>query len=301
MNKISPFFVCGLFCSFSLMGDIHHINNNPRSLNLSNIKYLYSQPKDTIHLLSDEYILISLKNQTASVVRRGDSLNKITFPVSTGHSGIDKGMATPPGFYTVQSKLSKAISRQFNNAELINWVGFNGNIGFHGLSSSGYYSHLGVRPSSHGCVRISREDGKKLSNLVKLGTPVLVYSDEPAITIAFAEMKNFDHNNDILLEKKTKATDLLVKSRQKALYSGDYYKLSNSKLFINGRSIIKNRGFSIGSASKIAKVQRDFKTSFESGLIKQDFTNVKIKYLEYNKKSLDETESNVDSISKLKY
>ena len=140
--------------------------------------YEYLPLRDTVYILSDKYILVSLKHQNATMYFRNDS--SFTFKISSGNGNLNKGIFTPTGIYTVQSRSTVAISKQFENCELYNWVGFNGNIGFHGLKGNGYYWNLGVRASSHGCVRMSREDGEILYKKAKIGTPVMVYDDEPA-------------------------------------------------------------------------------------------------------------------------
>lgn len=259
------------------------------------ILFLYSKPKDTIHLLGNSYIMISLKKQTATVFLR-DSEDSSVYKVSTGATWISQGMSTPEGLFTVQSKSVKAVSKQFNNASLLSWVGFNGNIGFHGLDGSGYYHHLGVRPSSHGCVRISREDGKSLFKQVRLGTPVLVYKEEPSMVFAFSSLADFRTGQDILLDRKTVQTYRMMKARIDALYEGDYYKIADSKIFMNGTSVIRDRGFAIGKASKIAQVQRDFRFHHRDESKYMDFTAVNLrKYDEFPAKS-DSTVADADSL-----
>lgn len=259
------------------------------------ILFLYSKPKDTIHLLGSSYIMISLKKQTATVFLR-DSEDSSVYKVSTGAAWISQGMSTPEGLFTVQSKSVKAVSKQFNNASLLSWVGFNGNIGFHGLDGSGYYHHLGVRPSSHGCVRISREDGKSLFKQVRLGTPVLVYKEEPSMVFAFSSLADFRTGQDILLDRKTVQTYRMMKARIDALYEGDYYKIADSKIFMNGTSVIRDRGFAIGKASKIAQVQRDFRFHHRDESKYMDFTAVNLrKYDEFPAKS-DSTVADADSL-----
>lgn len=165
-------------------------------------------------------------------------------------------MNTPTGLYSVQSKTPVALSKQFNNCELTDWVGFNGNIGFHGLKGSRYYGTLGVRPSSHGCVRMSHEDGKKLYPRIHRGTPVFVFSEEPAMIVKFADSTDYDEANDMLIERKDRATDLMMQNRINALYTGSYYHYADKKLFLDGTAIIKHHGFRIGSASNIADHQQ---------------------------------------------
>lgn len=291
---IIPFFIVLAISSVAYFYDgFHHSTETGKD---RDILFLYSKPKDTIHLFGDSYVMISLKEQTASVFKR-DSSEPSVFKVSTGAAWISQGMATPEGLFSVQSKSVKAVSRQFNNANLLSWVGFNGNIGFHGLDGSGYYSHLGVRPSSHGCVRISREDGKSLYKMVRLGTPVIVYKEEPSLVFAFSDLSAFRTGQDILLERKTAESNRMMNSRIDALYEGDYYKLADAKIFMNGTSIIRNRGFAIGKAKKIAEVQRDFRFHHHSEKHHRDLTFVHLKNLEQFVPESDSTASTTDSLT----
>ncbi len=258
----------------------------------SDLHYFYSPIKDTLHLLGDVYISISLNDQIATVIRRNDTT--VSFPISSGNANISKGINTPTGLYTVQSKSTKALSKQFDNAELLNWVGFNGNIGFHGLSGSGYYNHLGKRPSSHGCVRISREDGERLFKKVKLGTPVLVFQEEPAIVMQFDSLHSFNPRIDYLLQKKDKSTELMFNYRISSLYEGEFFKNIESKLFLDGKSVIKNRGFRIGDAKKIASKQNPILVSSHIKPTLRDATRSNIFY-ELLK---NETMTRTDSLSK---
>jgi hypothetical protein len=234
----------------------------------------YIPVKDTIYYLGDEYILISLKEQRATVVFRKDS--SVSFNISSGNGNLSKGVFTPAGLYTVQSKSSKAISKQFDNAELYSWVGFNGNIGFHGLAGNGYYHHLGVRPSSHGCVRIGREDGEKLYKKVKVGSPVLVYSDDPAIEIKFASVKELNPNKDFIFQKKDKATAIMFSNRLQSLYDGDYYTVVHSKIFLDGKAVIRNKGFEIGEAKKIKNYQTNLNYINYENKVNEDALSVRI-------------------------
>lgn len=261
--------------AFTFSGNTKEGTKSSNKANLtSKFHYLYSPIRDTLFLMGDEYISISLSKQTATVYSRTDS--SIAFPISSGSAGVDDGVHTPTGLFTVQSKSPKAISKQFNDAELFSWVGFNGNIGFHGLSGSGYYRHLGIRPSSHGCVRISRNDGEKLYKKVKRGTPVIVYDKEPAIVLKFAEFSNYEPGNDILLQKKDKSTNIMFNNRIDALYNGEYFTRVDSRIFLDGVSVFKNRGFRIGEAAKIPSKQNPIFISSHFSTIISDATKLHI-------------------------
>ena len=209
---------------------------------------------DTIHLLGDEYIEILLDRQLALLHRRNDSI--LTFKISTGNKYISKGMATPPGFFTIQTMLEVATSRQFNNAKLFYWLGFNGNIGFHGLRTSGYYAHLGRRPSSHGCVRIAREDGKSLYRKVHRGTPVIVYKNKPAIRITFSDYSDFNPEYDFFLTENSRFNQSIMRTRLKYLYKGLALTYNSGRVFIDGKTVMKPRGFDIGLDSLVPNRQK---------------------------------------------
>jgi len=210
--------------------------------------------RDTIFLLCDYYIKLSLKNQNVEIIFRNDS--SISFKVSSGTNRLEKGKDTPTGIYTVQSKSPIAISKQFENAELINWIGFNGNIGFHGLKGNSYYWRLGKAPSSHGCIRISREDGEKLYSMVKRGTPVMVVDKEPARIFAFAKTEDFDANKDILLNERGIYQSKILRQRLEGLYNGKSYTANFGRIFFDGNTILKPGGYSIGVAEMIASSQQ---------------------------------------------
>ncbi len=210
--------------------------------------------KDTIFIFSSKYIEISLSKQIATVVFRNDS--SVSFKVSSGTSRLEKGLDTPTGIYTVQSKSQLAISKQFDNAEMFNWIGFNGNIGIHSLKGKAYYRRLGRYPSSHGCVRISKEDGEKLYNMVKRGTPVFVFDKEPARIIVFAEPYDFNPNTDIFLESSGISQSRILNRRLTSLYKGNFYNSAFGRIFLSDNTILRCGGLPIGEADKIAIKQK---------------------------------------------
>jgi hypothetical protein len=234
--------ITGLFSCGSNFGTMNHYGTG-------NYYFAYLRAKDTVYLLGNNYIEITLKNQTATLYRREDT--SISYKISSGTDMIPEGLITPDGLYTVQSKSPIATSKQFNDAELFNWIGFNGNVGFHGLKGNGYYWLLGKRPSSHGCVRISREDGAELYKRVSLGSPVLVYHDEPALVLKFASLKEYKPEKDILLERNFKFNSKLFNNRVNSLYSGKALRNNYEKIFIDGKTLMKPGGFNIGIYEKV--------------------------------------------------
>lgn len=220
-----------------------------------NSKPIYTHIKmlDTIHLLGDEYIEIFLNKQLAVLHRRNDS--SLTFKISTGNNRLAKGVKTPSGFYTIQTKLEVAVSKQFNNAKLYYWLGFNGNIGFHGLHTSGYYAHLGRRPSSHGCVRIARDDAKSLYFKVHRGTPVISHIVSPAIRLVFSDYSQFNPAVDFFLTSNSRINNAIMKKRLYYLQKGLALSYNIGRPFIDGRTIMRPRGFTIGIDSLIPEHQ----------------------------------------------
>lgn len=238
-------------------------------------KFSYLPVKDTIYVLGDAYIELCLKTQIARLyIRDGDT---VEFPISSGTSGISKGIDTPEGIYTVQSKSPKAVSKQFNNAELFNWIGFSGNVGFHGLKGNGYYSYLGARPSSHGCVRISREDGEKLYRKVRLGTPIMAYNEEPAFAFRFANVTEFSAVSDILLVSRNKGTERLLDRRLNNFYQGKANLKNYGRLFIDGATVLRPGGYKVGRNEKIARKQDIFIPESRLHYEKQDLSAVSAK------------------------
>jgi hypothetical protein len=234
--------------------DLMSLNAQKIQKNDSRFFFQYLPMKDTIFVLGNTFIEISLKRQTATLFTRHDS--SMTFKISTGTSRINLGFDTPPGLFTVQNKSPVAISKQFENAEMFNWIGFRGNIGFHALKGSKYYWSLGIRPSSHGCVRISREDGDKLYKKVRTGTPVLVFNEEPAIILKFSDFKGYNSEFDELINRNDKYFIRLMSFRQKNLYEGMALRKNNGRIFMDGKAILRLGGLPIGSKSDISSYQK---------------------------------------------
>lgn len=217
------------------------------------IPLLFSPVKDTIYVLGDAYIEICLETQTAKLVQRNGNI--FEYKISSGNPFISEGIETTTGIFTVQSKSPKAISKQFNNAELFWWVGFNGNIGFHGLAGNSYYHHLGVRSSSHGCVRISREDGKDLYEKVRVGTPVMVYKSEPARIFAFADFDFFVKSPSAILLNDDASIRRFLNNRLDNLYQGKAHTRNKTRLFIDGTTKLRQLKISEGDFAKVSIIQ----------------------------------------------
>ncbi len=208
---------------------------------------------DTIWVLGDVFIEISLKDQLLSVHRReADSVT--SYKVSSGNKYVEDGMETPDGLYSVQSKSPLAISRQYDDAKMFHWIGFNYNIGCHGLEGRGYYRYLGKRPSSHGCIRMAREDIKEMYPQVAYGTPVIVYKEEPARKLFFADPATFDTSRSVRMvsrRKKNTAVRHLLARRLERLYSGRLFVEELPQVYFDGQTQLRPGGYDVGQAELI--------------------------------------------------
>ncbi|MCX6153480.1 MAG: L,D-transpeptidase [Candidatus Kapabacteria bacterium] len=204
---------------------------------------------DSVYVLGKSFIEISLSEQLVYLHVRGDSTKSMR--ISSGNSRINKGKDTPTGLFSVQSKSRLTTSKQFNNAKLYNWIGFNYNIGFHGLEGNSYYRTLGKSPSSHGCVRISREDGDTLYKYVNIGTPVLVFDEVPARRLTFADYYHFRDGKDLIISSASKSATKILKQRLESLYKGEYYIQTRGKLFMDSKTALRPGGYDIGFYQKI--------------------------------------------------
>lgn len=234
--------------------------------------------KDTVFVLSNTFMVISLKEQICYLYQRYNN-EPMIYKISSGNPFISQGIETSIGLFTVQSKNPLGISKQFNNAELHNWIGFNVNIGLHGLKTNSYYNSLGVRPSSHGCVRIGREDGADLYKQVKLGTPILVYKDEPALTLAFAPKKNIEMTNYEPIPSDSRKYRKTINNRLNNLYRGLAYVNNKTKLMLDGTTIIKRGGYPIGIHDSIPYKQViPLPKKWETTVSKIDMSSVNVNY-----------------------
>lgn len=87
-----------------------------------------------------------------------DGKRAYTWRVSTGKSGY----RTPTGTFRPKRMKRVHYSNRFNDAYMPNSIFFLGGYAIHGTAATG---SLG-RPVSHGCVRLSQGNAKRLYNMV---------------------------------------------------------------------------------------------------------------------------------------
>ncbi len=203
---------------------------------------------DTVYTTDSVYLEINLTKQNVSVHRHDGSSR--TFLISSGNPHIRDGMSTPEGLFTVQNMTPLALSRQFNNARLHHWVGVQGGIGFHGLDGSGYYGYLGVRPSSHGCLRMSRDEIKQMYAMVHPGALIMVHYGDPARVVAFTTPD--DTVGATIIDSAAVYNRKLGSERLTMLYEGEYWSAPVPRLVhLAGQRV--RWGMEIGRGNKIPK------------------------------------------------
>jgi len=117
--------------------------------------------------------------QRMTVVVDGAAIH--SWPVSTAQTGYE----TPAGSYYVQRMERMWRSRKYNMAPMPHALFFEGGLAIHGTSAVG---QLG-RPASHGCVRLSPSNARRLFELVRQhgGAQVVITNGSPA---TYARLEN---------------------------------------------------------------------------------------------------------------
>jgi hypothetical protein len=202
--------------------------------------------RDTVYTLKPYFIEVNLVSQKGYLHSKTGSVTE--FRLSSGNNRLKDGVETKEGIYVIQSMMPKWYSRQFDSTVMLNWMGFNYGIGFHALRGKSYYRFLGKKKSSHGCLRLSKETAEDLFSKVDLGTPVLVHSNDNAVTIAFTDSSSGYkyYSSDKLIDK--------IKSRLTSMYKGRYY-LDNREQLVIDFANVNHPGIPIGNKKLIPKLQ----------------------------------------------
>ncbi len=225
---------------------------SPSPTVLSHLKVL-----DTIYTTDSLYLDVNLSRQNVTVRYR--SGRERGFLISSGNRFLSQGMSTPSGVFTVQNMTPMAISKQFNNARLHHWIGVQGGVGFHGLDGSGYYGNLGVRPSSHGCIRMSREEIGNMYKLVHPGALIVVHYGNPARVVAFCDPA--DTAGATVIDSAAVYDRNLGKNRLRTLFDGKFWVDQQPRLVHLANQRFR-WGMEIGEASRIPKQEIPERISF---------------------------------------
>ena len=216
--------------------------------------------KDTVYTDMDCWLELRVHEQMLYQHWRDGKLTK--YPVSTGNKYISKGVEARPGLFAIFYRNPHHKSVQFNDAALYHFMTFNQGIGFHSLAGTGYYASLGVRPVSHGCIRMTRSDARQLFSDCPMGTLVLVHFGSYSRTIDFAP-KDFKNERDY---SKEEYKSMLAENLRNVI-DGKYY-IKGRQFFVIDPKIIPVSGVYIGYDKKIPDKQILPKNSFRIVLIK---------------------------------
>ncbi len=207
-----------------------------------------SELRDTVYTDKDIYLELRIDEQRVYVHYKDGHVK--SYPVSTGNKFLNKGIESRPGLFAIFLKEELHLSSQFDDAKMFYYMPFNMGIGFHSLAGTGYYGNLGVRPSSHGCIRMSASDVKVMFKECQVGTLVLVHRGSSARVIAFAP-EGFKNEREYT---KDDYMNLLAYNLN-SLYEGKYF-INPPKRFIIDPAVIPRIGYFIGSTDDIPERQQ---------------------------------------------
>jgi hypothetical protein len=202
--------------------------------------------RDTVYTKDDLWLEFRIDQQMLYVHYRNG--RTVKYPVSSGIPGAPKSVDSRPGLFAIFHKAEVHKSSQFNS-QLNYFMPFNMGVGFHGLQGTGYYAHLGVRPSSHGCVRMRNEDVRELFKVCKIGTLVLAHKGKSARVVAFAP-ENF---SDTVEYTKEECLNILAYNLA-SIMEGKYF-INRPKRFVIDGKIIPKIGINIGSTDNLPERQ----------------------------------------------
>lgn len=203
---------------------------------------------DTVYTDKDVWYELRVNEQHVYQHWRDGRVKK--FPVSTGNKFISKSVEARPGVFAIFYRNPHHKSSQFDDASLFHFQTFNQGIGFHSLSGTGYYGNLGVRPSSHGCIRMSHKDAEQMFNDAEMGTLVLVhYGGKHARTVGFAP-KGFKGKEYTIEEQKKMLAENLFN-----VLNGNYY-VADREYFVVNPKAIPMSGIYVAYDKKLPKSQK---------------------------------------------
>jgi len=260
---ISVIFYC---LSLKEVFPLKEVKNVTGTKNLPTLHY--GDLRDTVYTMQSNFIVVNLRDQKGYLYSRNEAVYE--FGISSGTARLLDGVDTNEGLFVVQCKLPKWHSEQFDSTLMLNWMGFNHGIGFHALAGNSYYRFLGVKKSSHGCIRISREDAKHIYERIKLGTPVLVHSGNNAVFISFADSAAINNY------KEYSYSDLVhtLSERYNRLYEGRYFIEPITKIIIN-KNNVRHDGLPIGNSKMIPEKQLILPGTLDYQYAVQDVLRIK--------------------------
>lgn len=212
------------------------------------LEFFVDRQLDTLYVLDTCYLEVRLDSQAVYLHSKSYAGRK--FLCSTGNIKIKKAIETTEGIFVVQTKSPLAYSRQFDSTKMYFWVGFNGNIGFHGLDGKSYYRYLGKRPSSHGCIRMAREDAEWMFHNIPIGTPVIVHQGNAARCLTFIDSVP---ENGVLIQSETSVRRGM--ERQLHTWYRGRAKIDGSRKYYFAHSKVWWGGIPLGDVNKLPQRQ----------------------------------------------
>jgi hypothetical protein len=210
--------------------------------------------KDTVY--TDKECWLELRIDQQVLYQHWRSGNTEKYLISSGNKYLDRGIESRPGLFAIFSKEEHHESSQYNNADMYFFMPFNQGIGFHSLNGTGYYGNLGVRPSSHGCIRMRHDDVKKLFRECPLGTLVLAHRGFTARVVGFAP-KDFADTTGMSKEE----TKYILAENLLNILEGNYF-VTERKFFVVEPKYIPVSGVYNGYDRKLPEKQKIQKSIF---------------------------------------
>ncbi len=136
--------------------------------------YLYSGVCRDTNDIGDTYVEIDISNQKMYFYKDGSLL--VDTPIVTGNP--NKGNATPPGVFALDTKKSPAVLKGEDYAsDVTYWMPFNGNVGIHdcGTWRTEFGGDIYLTNGSHGCVNTPYAAAETIYNNIEVGMPIIVY------------------------------------------------------------------------------------------------------------------------------
>ncbi len=136
--------------------------------------YLYSGVCRDTNDIGDTYVEIDISNQKMYFYKDGSLL--VDTPIVTGNP--NKGNATPPGVFALDTKKSPAVLKGEDYAsDVTYWMPFNGNVGIHdcGTWRTEFGGDIYLTNGSHGCVNTPYAAAETIYNNIEIGMPIIVY------------------------------------------------------------------------------------------------------------------------------
>jgi hypothetical protein len=204
--------------------------------------------KDTVYTDKECWLELRIDQQMLYQHWRNGKVEK--YGISSGNKYQDRAIESRPGLFAIFHKEERHESSQYNNAEMYWFMPFNQGIGFHSLNGTGYYSLLGVRPSSHGCIRMRHEDVKKVFKDCPIGTLVLAHRGYTARIVGFAP-EGYESKDSLSKDEEK----YLLASNLFNVLEGNYF-VADRKFFVVNPKTIPVSGVYMGYDAKLPEKQK---------------------------------------------